>query len=153
MDNNKITLELTGNQYNDLVRLVFLGGLVSEEVSNDDILARINEVQQKVFAASAGRKGSSIIEYDKKEDEYFLSDDLEDELMELLDEYDESRFWESLIMRLTMRDLQKKFSAQDLKEMPEEKGSKEMEVIHNYYINEFDDNDIDNLKVVAMKKV
>jgi hypothetical protein len=28
-----------------------------------------------------------------------------------------------------------------------------MEIIHNYYLNEFDDNDLDNLKVVSMKKV
>ena len=72
---------------------------------------------------------------------------------DLLDDYDESRFWESLVMRLTLRDLQKKFSEKELAEIPEETGRQEMEVIHNYYISEFDDHDLDNLKIVSMKKL
>ena len=153
MEDKKITLELTEKQYKDLVKLVFLGSVVTEEVSNDDDLASFTVVQQKVYAASCPGKGNLYIAYDKHEDEYFLDDDLENELTDLLDEYDESRFWENLVMRLTIRDLQKKFSEKELKAMPEEKGSRELEVILNYYINEFDDHDIDNLKVIGLKKV
>jgi hypothetical protein len=153
MEKKLITLELTEKQYNDLVKLVFLGGMVTDEVSDDEALESFTTVQQKVFAASGPAKGNLYIAYDNKEDEYFLAEDLENELTDILDEYDESRFWESLVMRLALRDLQKKFSEKELKEMPDEKGSKEMEIIHNYYLNEFDDNDLDNLKVVSMKKV
>lgn len=153
MEDKKITLELTGKQYKDLVKLMFLGNLVTEEISDDDALAGYTAIQQKVFAASGPAQGNLYIAYDNKEDEYFLADDLETELTDVLDEYDESRFWETLVMRLTLRDLQKKFSEKELKEMPDERGNKELEVIHDYYINEFDDNDLENLTVVRMKKV
>jgi len=153
MEDNTITLELTGKQYKDLVKLVFLGNMVTEEMSDDEALASFNAVVQQVYAASGPGKENLYIAFDKAEDEYFLADDLENELTDLLDEYDESRFWENLVMRLTIRDLQKKFSEKELKAMPEEKGSRELEVIHNYYINEFDDHDIDNLKVIGLKKV
>ena len=153
MKNKMITLELTGKQYEDLVKIVFLGSMVTEEVSDDEALANYAALQQKVYAASGPAKGNLTIAYDNKEDEYFLAEDLENELTDILDEYDESRFWESLVMRLALRDLQKKFSEKELQDMPDEKGSKEMEIIHNYYLNEFDDNDIDNLRVVSMKKV
>jgi hypothetical protein len=153
MEDKKITLELSGKQYNDLVKLVFLGSMVTEEVTEDESLAGFTALQQKVYAASGPGKENLYISYDSKEDEYFLAEDLENELMDLIEEYDESRFWETLVMRLTLRDLQKKFSEKELQEMPDEKGNKEMEIIHNYYINEFDDHDLDNLKVVKMKKV
>jgi len=153
MEDKKITLELTGKQYADLVKLVFLGSLVTEEISEDESLAGFTAIQQKVYAASGAGKGNLYIAYDNKEDEYFLAEDLEAELTDLIEEYDESRFWETLVMRLTLRDLQKKFSQKELQEMPDDKGNKEMEIIHNYYISEFDDHDIDNLTVVRMKKV
>ena len=153
MEDKKITLELTHNQYLDLVKLIFLGNSVAEEVVGDEMLTKFDNALQQVYAASLAGKGNMFITYNSKEEEYYLAEDVEDELMELLEEYYESRFWESLIMRLTLRDLQKKFSEKELQDMPEDKGNKEMEVIHNYYISEFDDNDIDNLKVVSMKKI
>jgi hypothetical protein len=153
MDEKQITLQLTGSQYIELLKLVFLGGLVVEEILEDDDLEKFLEIQQLVYAASGSGKGSLYVGYDKSDDEYFLADDLEEKLLEILEKYDDSRFWENLIMRLTLRDLQKKYSEKELLEMPEDKGSHEMEVIHNYYISEFDINDLDNLKVVSMKKV
>jgi hypothetical protein len=153
MEPNKVSLELTGKQYLDLVRLVFMGSVVAEEVADDEMMAKYLEAQQVLLAASGPKKGNSYIGYDSRDDEYFLAEDIEEPLLELMNEYDESRFWENLVMRLTLRDLQKKFSEKELKEMPEEKGAKEMEAIHEYYINEFDDNDLDNLKVISMKKI
>ncbi len=153
MDDKKITLELTGSQYHDLVKLLYFGTLVAEEVNTDETIERYDELQQQIYAVSGPKKGNLFIAYDKKEDEYFLSEDTEDELVDQMDEYDEVRFWDNLIMRLTVRDLQNKFTEKQLKDMPEDKGNKEMEAIHSYYITEFDDNDLDNLKVVSMKKV
>ncbi len=153
MEPKKVSLELTGKQYLDLVRLVFIGSLVAEEVADDEMMAKFIEAQQVLMAASGPGKGNSYIGYDPGDEEYFLAEDVEEPLLELLNEYDESRFWENLVMRLTLRDLQKKFSEKELDEMPDEKGAKEMEAIHSYYINEFDDNDLDNLKVISMKKV
>lgn len=153
MESKKITLNLTEKQYLDLVKLITLGGMVVEEIVDDEPMARFLDVQQQFFAASGEKKGNLFIGYDKKENEYFVSDDIEEELLELVNEYDESRFWESLVMRLTLRDLQKKFSEKELREMTEEKGTREMEKLHEFYISEFDDNDIDNLKVVSMKRV
>ncbi|MBK7174933.1 MAG: hypothetical protein IPH84_17290 [Bacteroidales bacterium] len=153
MEPKKVTLELTGKQYLDLVKLVFMGSVVAEEVVEDDQMAGYLESQQVLFAASGPKKGNTYIGYDAKDEEYYLADDVEEQLLELMNEYDESRFWENLVMRLTLRDLQKKFSEKELREMPEDKGTKEMEAIHEYYINEFDDHDLENLKVIALKKV
>jgi len=154
MENKKITLELSNRQYLDLLKMVFLGSVVAEEVIEDEeSLASMLASQQAFYAASGPGKGNMYVGYDRKEDEYFMAEDIEDDLMEVLNQYDEARFWESLVMRLTLRDLQKKYSEKELRDMPEEKGTREMENIHNYYINEFDDHDLDNLKVISMKKV
>ncbi|NVO21553.1 MAG: hypothetical protein HXX13_17760 [Bacteroidetes bacterium] len=153
MEEKKITIELTQGQYKDLVKLMSIGNLVTDEVSDDESLSGFAQVQQLILASSGKGKGNTYIAYDKKDDEYFLAEDFETGLIELMDEYDESRFWENLVMRLTLRDLQKKFSEKELREMPDDKGNQELEQIHSYYINEFDDNDLDNLKVIAMKRV
>lgn len=153
MENKKITLELSNQQYLDLLKMVFLGSVVAEEIMDEEALASMLTSQQVFYAASGPGKGNVYVGYDKKDDEYFIAEDIEDDMMELLNQYDEARFWESLVMRLTLRDLQKKYSEKELREMPEEKGTREMENIHSYYINEFDDHDLDNLKVISMKKV
>lgn len=153
MSENKITINLTEKQYLDLVKLVYLGNMVAEEVCEDKDLGDYADLQQFLYSHSGPGKGNLYIAHDKADNEYFLAEDLEEDLSDLLDDYDESRFWESLVMRLTLRDLQKKFSEKELAEIPEEAGRKEMEVIHNYYISEFDDHDLDNLKIVSMKKI
>jgi hypothetical protein len=153
MDDKKITLELTPNQYKDLVKLLYYGSLVAAEVNTDETVGQYDELQQAVYAASGPKKGNLFIAYDKKEDEYFLAEDLEDELTDQMDEYDEARFWDNLITRLSIRDLQAKFSEKEIESMSEAKGIKEIESIHNFYLSEFDEHDIDNLKVVSLKKV
>jgi len=153
MEMKNVNLELTGKQYLDLIRLLSLGYMVAEEVSDESELSDFREVQQMILAAPAPGKGSIYAAYDSKEDEYFLADDVEDKLIDLIEEYDDLRFWEILTTRLTLRDFQNKYSDKELEKMSEEKGLYEMGKIHEYYTNEFDENDLDNLKVVTLKKV
>ena len=65
-----------------------------------------------------------------------------------MDEYDDAQFWEALVSRLTMRDMQLKYTEKEIEKLSEEQGTKEVEAIQKRYFDEFDANDIDNLKLV-----
>jgi len=153
MEEKKINIELSQSQYLNLVKLLYIGNMIASEVETEETTDQYDELEQHVLSASGLKKGNVNIGYDKEENEYFLAEDLENELNDQLDEYDETRFWENLVLRLTIRDLHLKYTEKQLDAMSEEKGKKEIEIINNFYISEFDENDLDNVKVVSMKKV
>lgn len=153
MEEKKISLELTQDQYLDLVKLMYLGNAVASEIMPEEATDRLEELEHHVMAASGPKKGNLHIGYDKKDDAYFLADDLEEELENQMDEYEENLFWEQLVLLLSLRDLRLKYTEKQLDAMSEDKLDKAIEEIQNFYINEFDENDLDNLKVVSLKKV
>jgi hypothetical protein len=52
-----------------------------------------------------------------------------------------------------MRDMLLKYSEKEIEKLPEAQGAKEVEAIQKHYFDEFDANDVDNLKLINLKKV
>jgi hypothetical protein len=153
MPTGSFTLKLTPEEYKSLVETFYLGKWIAEEEADDIQLSNLEQLEQKLLTCSGAKVGNEFVDYDKEEDYYFLSEELEDKLMEQIDNYDESQFWENLVSRLTMRDLHLKYSEKELEDMPEDKGMKTLEVIQKEYFDEFEENDVDNLKLVKLRKV
>jgi hypothetical protein len=153
MSEKEITLKLTQEQYRDLVEIFYLGKWIAEEEADDFQDSNLENLEQKVLACSGSKVGNDFVIYDKEEDYYAVSDEAEDKLMERIENYDEAQFWEILVGKLTMRDLHKKYDEKELEAMPEERGMKVLEEIQKQYFDEFEENDIDNLKLIKLKKV
>jgi hypothetical protein len=153
MPTGSVTLKLTQEQYQKLTEVFYLGKWIAEEETDDAQLSILENLEQQLLACSGEKVGNAFVDYDKEEDYYFLSEELEDKLMEQIDNYDESQFWENLVSRLTMRDLHLKFTENELESMPEAKGMKALEEIQKEYFDEFEENDVDNLKLVKLRKV
>jgi|WetSurMetagenome_2_1015567.scaffolds.fasta_scaffold658597_1 hypothetical protein len=149
----EITLKLTSEQYRDLVETFFIGKWIAEEEADAEKESSLENLEQLLLACSGTKANNSFVDYDKENDYYSLSEEIEDELMEQIENYDESQFWEILVSRLTMRDLHSKYSEDELEAMPEDKGMKALEEIQKQYFAEFEENDVDNLKLVKLRKV
>ena len=153
MSDKKITVEFTENQYRDLLSLVFFGKWVAETEEDEDRSSNLDNLEQLILASSGAQKSTDLVEYDKEADYYNFAPAFEEKLLEQLDEYDDAQFWEALVSRLTMRDMLLKYSEKEIEKLPEAQGAKEVEAIQKHYFDEFDANDVDNLKLINLKKV
>jgi hypothetical protein len=149
----EITLKLTPELYRDLVETFFIGKWIAEEEADAKKESNLENLEQLLMAGYGVKNNNSFVDYDKENDYYSLSEEVEDALMEQIENYDESQFWEILVSRLTMRDLHSKYSEDELEAMPEDNGMKALEEIQKQYFAEFEENDVDNLKLVKLRKV
>ena len=148
MSDKKITVEFTEDQYRDLLSLVFFGKWVADAEENEEHSSNLENLEQHLLASSGAKASTELVEYDKAADYYKFAPAFEEKLLEQLDEYDDAQFWEALVSRLTMRDMLLKYSEKEIEKLSEEKGTKEVEAIQKHYFDEFDANDVDNLKLV-----
>lgn len=153
MSDKKITLEFTEDQYRELLSLVFFGKWVAEADDNEERSSNLENLEQHILASAGAKKSTDLVEYDKEADYYNFAPAFEEKLLEQMDEYDDGQFWEALVTRLTMRDMLLKYSEKEIEALPETQGTKEVEAIQKSYFEEFDAHDVDNLKLVKLKKV
>ena len=152
MSDKKITVEFTEDQYRELLSILYFGKWVAEAEDNEERSSNLESLEQLILASSGVKKSTDLVDYDKEADYYNYSPAFEEKLLEQLDEYDDAQFWEALVSRLTMRDMQLKYSEKEIEDLPETKGKEEVEAIQKRYFDEFDANDVDNLKLVNLKK-
>ncbi|MBK8805407.1 MAG: hypothetical protein IPO21_01670 [Bacteroidales bacterium] len=105
--NTKITLEFSPEEYDDLLRLAYLGEWMANanKKGNDPML--LTEVHQLIYAKAYEEGFNDIIEYDKELDEFAANIEFEEEMSELISEYDSVCFIEELASVFVQRDLDK----------------------------------------------
>ena len=97
----KINLELSPDQYKELLKLVYIGDWVIEDPEN----IVLNDLVQLVFSKAKDAGHEKMVDFNKEMNLYMPSQDLDDEVVEIVDDYEEECFWDHLIYRLADRDL------------------------------------------------
>ena len=143
---SKIKIELSEEQYKNLLKLVYLGEWVSQSY-NEKPSTAIEEVEQAVYTVSKGTKSENLLELDDKTKRYFPSIDMEEEMLETIDEYDDNVFWDELVDRLAERDLIKAHGEDKVVKMSFEDRIEEEDPIIEQYEEEFSKNGIDKLNL------
>ena len=138
----KVNLELSPDQYKELLKLAYVGDWVIDEPEN----IVLNDLVQTIFS-KAGEAGlKKMVEFDKDLEIFTPSLDFDEEVIGIVDDYEEECFWDHLIYRLADRDVEKKLGKKGEKMSMEEK----LELIDpasEKYIKEFEENGLDNVKV------
>jgi len=62
---------------------------------------------QKIFSKAEEAGQGKLIDFDKESNMYFPSENFDDELVDIVDDYEEELFWDHLIYRMADRDCQK----------------------------------------------
>ncbi|NMB99467.1 MAG: hypothetical protein GYA35_04210 [Thermoanaerobaculaceae bacterium] len=150
----EIKISFSKEQFEKAVKLVYIGNLVVNGMrEGDDDNPRFEEYDEieNIFLKTAHENGfKHFVEKDEDEDEYYPSEELEfdKEIDLLMDDYVEDCFWEELALRLASRDVAEKVVANNDLSFPSEKDFKLLEKIIDEYNEEFEDNGIDNLRIV-----
>ncbi len=88
------------------------------------------------------------IEYEEEFDEYFMSNEIEGQIYDIIHEFTEEYFWENLAYRLAERDFEEKYSAEDEEKMSLEERYRKILKIEEEYIAEIEENGLENIKIV-----
>ena len=141
-------IKVTKKQYKDLMRLVYIGNwLVNAFRMEHEHIKKYNDIEQYIFsfAQEAGLK--KYIEYVEKYGKFFPTRELEEdeEIIELIDEYENEIFWDELINRSALRDLINKYGEDTIKKMSLEERIKKKSPFIEKYEREFEENGIKNL--------
>jgi hypothetical protein len=138
----KVNLELSSEQYKELIKLVYIGDWVIDEPEN----IVLNDLVQVVFSKAKDAGHESLIEFDKEMNLYMPSQAFDDEVVEIVDDYEEECFWDHLIYRMADKDLVAKMGDKADKLTNEERIDL-IDPISEKYVKEFEENGIDNLVI------
>ncbi len=138
----KVSLELSPEQFKELLKLVYVGDWVIDEPDN----AVLNELVQTIFKKSEDVDLNTLVEYDKESDLYLPSLSFDEEVIDIIDDFEDECFWDHLIYRLAERDLDKKLGNK-AKEMSFEDKMEQLDPLTEKYMKEFEESGLDNVNV------
>jgi hypothetical protein len=141
-------IELNKIQYRKLIELLFLGDWLTNShrtgAKGDEVKTDYKELEQYILSfAKEFQSGHVVME---EAGEYFTTMKFEENLMPIIEEYDEYTFWEQLSERLAERDLSKEIGK--VKKLKEEHIERKYEIEETYQ-EEFEKN---GLKNIGLKK-
>ena len=153
-ENEKMEIKLTKEQYENLLKLVYLGNWMVNAIRSgaegDEQIEKYNEIEQYIFSFAKKFGLEKYIEFDEKYNQFFPTRELEQnpEVEKYLQDYNEEIFWQELAERLGTRDFVRKYSKEAIEKMdPEERFLKHQEFIIKYE-EEFEKNGIENLEIL-----
>jgi len=128
-----MNIELTEDQYKDLVELVILGSWIREDVARNRDEAgveRWDRILQRILFASIDQDIKGMAEIYK--DVIIPTEELMQKIEEIDEGYREDNFWEDLINRLGQRDYFRDETEED-KEYSKKHYGMFPEKVHRYY--------------------
>lgn len=100
-------IELSEQQYRDLIELLFLGNWVANATrtgaKGDEMIEKYEQLQDHILTFAEQFKADDVVI--KEGSEYYTTMEFEEALMPLMEDYDDYVFWEQLASRLAKRDL------------------------------------------------
>ena len=146
-----MTLELTSKQYETLLKLAYLGDwMVNGIRTEDERVPEFADLMQRLYACAQESQCESLVEFDKKLNRFFPTAELEEheEIKVLREAYDDEIFWDELIDKLSLRDFMAAQKAALLSSSLPYDAAKMRSDIIKKYVEEFEKNGVENLKVV-----
>ncbi|HRZ87773.1 MAG TPA: hypothetical protein P5287_08150 [bacterium] len=141
------TIPFTKEQYENLIKLAYLGEWMINSVRIDDTETAFDELLGHVLSHAKGMGHDRYVEYDKQLEKYFPSEKLEEELHDYIEDYNNETFWDELAGRLAERDLVKEYGMEKVERMSfDERTEAEHPLIDKYY-DEFERNGVDRIVI------
>lgn len=152
----EITLALTKEQYENLLKVVYLGNWMINAIRSgapgDEQIEKYNEIAQYIYSFAKDAQLEKYIEFDEKYGEFFPTEEfeMETDIEQYRQDYDEETFWEDLIDKLAWRDFENEYGLETVKQMtPEERIEKEYP-FEEKYRTEFGEYGIDRLHIQSL---
>lgn len=148
-----MNIEISDEQFEKLLRLVYLGNLVVNDFRGTKGDPRISEYDdiEGVFFRLAGEKGDKeFVRFDVKTQKYYPSAtfEYEEEIDSYIKRYNEDLFWDELAARLAERDVEEQMGEEVWSKLDDDDTRRVLDETEDKYFEEFEENGLDNLRLV-----
>lgn len=136
-------IELSKEQYRELVKLIYLGNWMMNSFRNaEERITSVEEVEQYIYSLAKQFESEHLIQYNADYNFYDATIDMEAEMQQFIDAYDEDTFWAELADRLSMRDIARKVGP--VSQLTEDQIDDKFALEEKYY-REFEKNGLRNV--------
>jgi hypothetical protein len=141
-------IEINERQYRALLKMVWLGNwTINAHREPDETQAEYNELEQHLMAQAHDFGQEELVQFIRDDHRFYIASEFEEELLTVVDEYDDHTFWSQLESRLTERDLMNAYGEAALETMPDDEIQERERPVLEKYMDEFDKNGIQNLVI------
>ena len=141
-----IKMNLTEEKFQTLLKLAYLGNYVVNGFREDDHLEEYEQTTDELFDL-AGELEQPDIEYDEELKQFFPTAEFEDELGEIIDDFEDHSFWIQLIDRLSWRDMLKTYGEKEVVAMSPEDQTEKVHAFEEKYFAEIEKNGLKNILI------
>ncbi len=150
MEEKMIETKFTRDQFESLLKLVSTATWVINAFK-EQIIEEFEELEQYLLSLAQKEGFSNLIEFDEDTRSLLPSEKLEDEIQKYIEDYNDEIFWQTLMTRLAIRDLEREYGKSAVEKMEINERIKKINPIFNSYAEEFAENGLENL-VLAKKE-
>jgi hypothetical protein len=145
-------MNITKTQYEQLLKLVYMGLWVAD-VLDEDQEREFYETEQLILSSAKDFGLGGYVEYAEDSREHLFSQEFEETsgVMEYIDAYDDNSFWDELMHRLAYRDVINEIGEDRFSKMSVEERVERQEPYFQKYEKEFQRNGLDNVAVRHLK--
>lgn len=149
MDSNKkINVEFTPEQFEKLVRLVYLGEwMVNAHRADDDHIDEFDDIEDHILSQAIHHGLEDLAYIDEESGKELVSDEIEEEMQQYIAEYDDENFWIELCDRLALRDAIRIHGEDGIINMAPEDRMNLLTDLDEAYREKFAEEDLENVKV------
>ena len=144
------TISLSREQYELLLKIVYLGNWLINAHRTEDIKKEYEQIEDYIFSLAPQFGFEEYLNHEESDgDRCFPTRFFEEEtdVNALHDEYDDNTFWDELPERLGKRDFFEKFTEKEIKKMSREEWFKKLFDCIDVYNDEFATNGIERLRI------
>jgi hypothetical protein len=143
-------IKLTPQQYEDLLKVVYLGNYLVNNYRPDQPVDRFDALESYLFSLAKEFGLDRAMDMDEETGEAYPSEEFSQaqDINLYLDDFIENTFWDELINRLTSRDLFRKYGQQIMESLPWEELKKKEEPVFQRYTEEIETYGMENLEIV-----
>ncbi len=147
------TIRLHRRQFEDLLKLVYLGNFLVNNYRADRPVARFDDLESYLFALAKDYGLSHVLDMDAETGVVYPSQEFSqaEDLNEYIDDFMDNCFWEELVQRLTERDMRRKYGQDVYETMEYEELKEKEEPIFRKYASEVETHGLENLEIVSRR--
>ena len=144
-----MTIEFTKKQYENLIKLIYLGNWMINAFRIDEGVKKFEEVTDYIYSFAKDFGLEKYIEYDEKFNKFYPTREFEEDtdIEHYMDEYDAETFWDELVHNLATRDFIGKYGEDAIRKMDFKERIEKEEPFIGKYEKEFEKHGIENLEI------
>ncbi len=143
-------ITLTKDQYENLMKLVYLGGWLVNSFRTEPI-KEFDDLQNHIYSYAKDAGLEKYVVFDEATGEYFPSDILDDSVDDYIEAYNEDNFWEDLVRSLGQRDFVRHYGRAAIEEMKSEELVKREDPFIQKYAKEFEQHGLRHLGLIKLE--